>query len=136
MKNLTDQQLKAVKYLVQGKTYVETSRLLKIDRTTLYSWRQKPEFKEAYAQLDRERSESTYNKIAEVLSSEAFNTLVELFSDNDEASNARIRAIDTLLNMRKEFQPQLGDSETQEQPKSELNSDMSSEDILKKLLDK
>lgn len=53
-KVLTEQQLKAVEYLVNGETVTNTAKLCKVSRGTIYNWMSREEFK---AEVDRSRQE-------------------------------------------------------------------------------
>lgn len=53
-KVLTEQQLKAVEYLINGETVTNTAKLCKVSRGTIYNWMSREEFK---AEVDRSRRE-------------------------------------------------------------------------------
>ncbi|MCF6366401.1 MAG: hypothetical protein L3J35_09390 [Bacteroidales bacterium] len=80
---LTAKEQKAVELLAIGKNYNEVSKELKIDRTTLWQWKQKPTFEAYYNSLIKEVKEHTKEKILS-LYDEALKTVEScLKSDND-----------------------------------------------------
>lgn len=80
---LTAKEQKAVELLAIGKNYNEVAKELKIDRTTLWQWKQKPTFEAYYNSLIKEVKEHTKEKILS-LYDEALKTVEScLKSDND-----------------------------------------------------
>ena len=74
---LTARQIKAIPHIVGSPTYTEGCKKAKINKTTLYKWLKKPEFK---AELDRQRDE---------IAAEAFGIL----------SQGLTRAVEALVGM-------------------------------------
>lgn len=80
---LSRRQLKTVPFLVSSPTYTQGCEKAKINKTTLYKWLKKPEFK---AELDRQRSEiveAAFGMIAQNIE-KAVSTLVGLLDTGDD----------------------------------------------------
>ena len=80
---LTARQLKAIPVIVASPTYSEGCKKTNINRTTLYKWLKKPEFK---AELDRQRDEiaaEAFGILSQGLT-KAVETLVGLLDNKDD----------------------------------------------------
>lgn len=80
---LSRRQLKTVPFLVSSPTYTQGCEKAKINKTTLYKWLKKPEFK---AELDRQRSEiveAAFGMIAQNIE-KAVSTLMGLLDTGDD----------------------------------------------------
>lgn len=80
---LSRRQLKAIPFLVSCSTYTQGCERAEINKTTLYKWLNKPEFK---AELDRQRSEiveAAFGMIAQNIE-KAVTTLIGLLDTSDD----------------------------------------------------
>ncbi len=80
---LTDRQIKAIPSIVGSPTFSEGCKKAKINKTTLYKWLKKPEFK---AELDRQRDEvasEAFGVLSQSLT-KAVETLAALLDNKDD----------------------------------------------------
>ncbi len=80
---LSAKELQAVNLLVSGFSYSYVAKKLNIDRTTLWNWKQKPQFAAYYNSLIKELKEHTKDKLTSLYDN-ALQTIENcLYSEND-----------------------------------------------------
>ncbi len=79
---LSAPQQRAVQLLLDGKPAVRVCEMLEIVPSTLYRWRQNPEFAAAYREAKRSISERT-TELLQLAATRAVARLVELMNDNN-----------------------------------------------------
>ena len=97
---LTPQQEKAAVLLASGKTMTETAKEVKIERSTLYQWAEKPNFKAYYNSLVKEIQDNSKNSLFGLID-EAFKSLRESLKSKNESVKlkAALSVIDRLQNV-------------------------------------
>jgi len=96
---LNNRQLKAIPILISCDTVEEAAQLIGIARTTIYSWLEKEEFKQAVTSARRKLLDKAMNKLLNV-SMKAVRTLENLL-DADSESVRRAAANDVLGHLLK-----------------------------------
>lgn len=83
---------KVIALIAQGKTYTQAGRELDIDRRTIYTWRQEPDFQEEIDRLQAEVLDATYQLLVSNRLDVA-QKLLDIIKSDETADGPRVTAI-------------------------------------------
>lgn len=93
---ILDRIPRAVELLLAGRTYAEVANELQISPSTLYQWRQRPEFQAQFAEARAATREGLTGQLADA-STRAVRALVSIAEDPGTPPDVRLSAIAEIL---------------------------------------